>query len=186
MCVAPDAAECAPFLGHPFFGATSRISESPKFAIARAAMPIFSASCGSTRMMTGWYVTVLLNLRAALGTRVFVLPKAPGQARASYEPRPRHPWSLRPSALLLRGGLRRRLSRDGVISAHSLDLWGRGDDGVCALRARDVVTRESAGAGRLGCNSSPRARARAAPPPLPRYDRPNAPAAAGPAPIPVQ
>src|SRR5215212_9045505 len=86
MCTAPDAAECAPFLGQPFFGATSRISERPKFAIARAAMPIFSASWGSTRMMTGWYVTVLLNLRAALDTRLFVLPKAPRRARASYEP----------------------------------------------------------------------------------------------------
>src|SRR6185312_11680032 len=51
--VAPDAASRTPFFGQPFFGATSRSSDSPKLAMARATMPMFSASCGSTRMATG-------------------------------------------------------------------------------------------------------------------------------------
>src|SRR5690606_4157151 len=42
-----------PPLGQPSRGATRRISERPKFAMARAHMPIFSASCGSTRMTMG-------------------------------------------------------------------------------------------------------------------------------------
>src|SRR5690606_32696984 len=50
---APDAAGPAAGLGHPSRGATSRISVNPKLSIARAALPIFSPSCGLTRTMTG-------------------------------------------------------------------------------------------------------------------------------------
>jgi hypothetical protein len=53
MGAAPEAAERAPFLGQPSRGATRRNSDKPKFAIARAAMPMFSASWGSTRMTMG-------------------------------------------------------------------------------------------------------------------------------------
>src|SRR5215212_4698869 len=53
MVPAPEAAERAPILGQPSRGATSRNSDSPKFAMARAAMPMFSANCGSTSMMAG-------------------------------------------------------------------------------------------------------------------------------------
>src|SRR5262249_20409034 len=40
-------------LGQPSRGATSLRSASPKFAIARAAKPIFSPSCGLTRTIAG-------------------------------------------------------------------------------------------------------------------------------------
>src|SRR5258708_25376590 len=39
--------------GQPSLGLTSRNSERPKFAITRAAAPMFSASCGAFRIMTG-------------------------------------------------------------------------------------------------------------------------------------
>ena len=50
---APAAAARALSLGQPSRGLTSRKSVSPKLAMARAAKPIFSPSCGSTRMMAG-------------------------------------------------------------------------------------------------------------------------------------
>ncbi len=40
-------------LGQPSRGLTSLSSDRPKFAMARATMPIFSPSCGSTRTMAG-------------------------------------------------------------------------------------------------------------------------------------
>ena len=54
----PEAAAVAPFfrpppVGQPSRGATRRSSDRPKLAIARAHMPMFSASCGSTRITTG-------------------------------------------------------------------------------------------------------------------------------------
>jgi len=39
--------------GQPSRGLTRRSPDSPKFAIARAAAPILSASCGSTRITHG-------------------------------------------------------------------------------------------------------------------------------------
>ena len=50
---APAAARCARRFGHASRGRTRRSRERPKFAIARAAVPMFSASCGSTRTMIG-------------------------------------------------------------------------------------------------------------------------------------
>jgi hypothetical protein len=50
---APLAEGPASGLGQPSRGATSRISVSPKFSIARAALPIFWPSCGRTRTMIG-------------------------------------------------------------------------------------------------------------------------------------
>ena len=50
---APDAAGPASGLGQPSRGLTRRSSVSPKLSIARAALPIFSPSCGRTRTMTG-------------------------------------------------------------------------------------------------------------------------------------
>src|SRR5690606_38343974 len=50
---APLAEGPASGLGQPSRGATSRISVSPKLSIARAALPIFSPSCGRTRTMMG-------------------------------------------------------------------------------------------------------------------------------------
>src|SRR5213075_1213745 len=50
---APAAARCAPTLGQPSRGLTIRSLASAKFPIARAAMPLFSPSCGSTRITIG-------------------------------------------------------------------------------------------------------------------------------------
>src|SRR5262249_61106905 len=50
---APAAAACALSLGQPSRGATSLRSVNPKLAMARAAKPIFSPSCGLTRMIAG-------------------------------------------------------------------------------------------------------------------------------------
>src|SRR4029453_16584729 len=50
---APAAAERALSFGQPSRGATRRKSVSPKLAMARAATPIFSPSCGLTRMTAG-------------------------------------------------------------------------------------------------------------------------------------
>src|SRR5665213_2329505 len=50
---APAAARCALILGQPSRGLTIRSRERAKLPIARAAMPIFSPSCGSTRITTG-------------------------------------------------------------------------------------------------------------------------------------
>ncbi len=52
-CTAPEEAARAFSLGHPSRGATSRRSVTPKFAMARAAVPIFSPSCGSTSTIAG-------------------------------------------------------------------------------------------------------------------------------------
>src|SRR5258708_10812927 len=49
---APAAARCALRFGQPSRGLTIRSRVSAKLTIARAAMPIFSPSCGSTRMIT--------------------------------------------------------------------------------------------------------------------------------------
>src|SRR3984885_3459901 len=50
---APEAARCALMLGQPSRGLTMRSRVSAKLPIARAAMPMFSPSCGSTRITTG-------------------------------------------------------------------------------------------------------------------------------------
>jgi hypothetical protein len=50
---APEAARTALGLGQPSRGATRRSSDRPQFSMARAAMPMFSPSCGRTRMITG-------------------------------------------------------------------------------------------------------------------------------------
>ena len=47
------AAARARSFGQPCTGFTSRSRVRPKLAIARAAVPTFSPSCGSTRMITG-------------------------------------------------------------------------------------------------------------------------------------
>ena len=49
----PAAIGSAAGFGQPSRGATRRRSLRPQFIIARAAAPIFSPSCGRTRMMTG-------------------------------------------------------------------------------------------------------------------------------------
>src|SRR5437879_8619693 len=53
MMSAPAAARCALTFGQPSRGLTILKRESAKLPIARAAMPIFSPSCGSTRITTG-------------------------------------------------------------------------------------------------------------------------------------
>src|ERR1700751_586299 len=50
---APLAAAIALSDGQPSRGRTSRRSSRPQFIIARAAVPMFSPSCGSTRMIAG-------------------------------------------------------------------------------------------------------------------------------------
>src|SRR3569833_395702 len=50
---APEADAQARSCGQPSLGLTSRSSDRPKLAITRAAAPIFSASCGAFRIMTG-------------------------------------------------------------------------------------------------------------------------------------
>ena len=45
-------------LGQPSRGLTRRSRDSPKFAMARAAAPMFSPSCGSTRITTGAGVSI--------------------------------------------------------------------------------------------------------------------------------
>ena len=60
-------------LGQPWRGLTSRKRDSPKFAMARAAAPMFSPSCGSTRITTG----------PGCSIQFFVLSvPAPGMVRA--------------------------------------------------------------------------------------------------------
>ena len=53
MRSAPAAIICALSFGQPCRGLTSRSRDRPKLAMARAAAPIFSPSCGSTRTTTG-------------------------------------------------------------------------------------------------------------------------------------
>src|SRR6478752_1597713 len=53
MVSAPAAAARAVSLGQPSRGLTRRNSDNPKLAIARAAKPIFSPSCGAMRMTAG-------------------------------------------------------------------------------------------------------------------------------------
>src|SRR4051812_38656166 len=53
MWSAPEAARWALTFGQPSRGLTMRSRVSPKLPIARAAMPMFSPSCGSTRITTG-------------------------------------------------------------------------------------------------------------------------------------
>src|SRR5581483_2625920 len=50
---APAAMTRAFSLGQPCTGLIRRSFESPKFAMARAVAPMFSPSCGSTRITTG-------------------------------------------------------------------------------------------------------------------------------------
>jgi hypothetical protein len=50
---APEAATRARLLGQPARGRTSRRSRSPQLSIARAAKPMFTPSCGSTRITAG-------------------------------------------------------------------------------------------------------------------------------------
>ncbi len=49
MRSAPDAILCAAGFGQAWRGLTRRSRPSPKFAMARAAAPIFSPSCGSNQ-----------------------------------------------------------------------------------------------------------------------------------------
>jgi hypothetical protein len=53
---ASAAAAVARGLGHPSRGLTIRSSLNPKFLMDRAAIPIFSPSCGSTSMKTGGFM----------------------------------------------------------------------------------------------------------------------------------
>src|SRR6476660_7323098 len=53
MASAPAAAARALSLGQPSRGAMRRSLVRPKLAMARAAKPIFSPSCGSTRITAG-------------------------------------------------------------------------------------------------------------------------------------
>ena len=53
LILAPLAAACAFLLGQPSRGFTKRKSVRPQLYMARAAVPIFSQSCGSTRMIAG-------------------------------------------------------------------------------------------------------------------------------------
>src|SRR5262249_12577531 len=66
---APVAIMRALSLGQPCRGLTSRNCDRPKFAMARAAAPIFSPSCGSTKTTIG--------PRPALQSLVLSVP-APG------------------------------------------------------------------------------------------------------------
>src|SRR6185437_1951627 len=50
---APEAARWARSLGQPSRGLTRRKVDRPQFSMARAAMPIFSPSCGLTMTITG-------------------------------------------------------------------------------------------------------------------------------------
>src|SRR5215467_1736635 len=58
MRSAPAAITRAFSFGQPCSGLTSRSRDSPKLAMARAAAPIFSPSCGSTRTMMGAGVSI--------------------------------------------------------------------------------------------------------------------------------
>jgi hypothetical protein len=53
VAAAPVAARAALLCGQRQRGRTSRRSSSPQLSMARAAAPIFSASCGRTRMIAG-------------------------------------------------------------------------------------------------------------------------------------
>src|SRR5262245_12996038 len=53
MWSAPAAARRAATLGQPSRGLTRRSRLNAKLPMARAAMPMFSPSCGSTRITTG-------------------------------------------------------------------------------------------------------------------------------------
>ena len=53
MWSAPAAARWAAMFGQPSRGLTRRSGASAKLPMARAAMPMFSPSCGSTRITTG-------------------------------------------------------------------------------------------------------------------------------------
>src|SRR6185437_5288728 len=71
--LAPLAMATARSLGQPSRGLTSLSSVSPQLNMARAAAPIFSPSCGSTRMIAGppldtrrrWSVPAMLSPPAA-------------------------------------------------------------------------------------------------------------------------
>ena len=56
---APEAAASAFGFGQPSRGLTIRSSDNPPFSMARAVNPIFSPSCGSTRITDGPPVTEL-------------------------------------------------------------------------------------------------------------------------------
>src|SRR5215813_14153579 len=58
MRSAPAAITRAFSFGQPCSGLTSRKRDSPKLAMARAAAPTFSPSCGSTRTTTGAGVSI--------------------------------------------------------------------------------------------------------------------------------
>jgi hypothetical protein len=51
--LAPDDEVSAFSFGQPSRGSTSRISCNPKLAMARAAVPMFSPSCGLTSTAMG-------------------------------------------------------------------------------------------------------------------------------------
>src|SRR4051812_2854803 len=72
-------------LGQPCTGATSRNRGRPKFAIARAAAPMFSPSCGATSTTTGAGVSI---------QRLVLSVPAPGMAALLCEERIAAPQPL--------------------------------------------------------------------------------------------
>ena len=75
MASAPDAARLAWMFGQPSRGLTMRSSDRPKLPMARAAMPIFCPSCGSTSTTIGaatFAPAVLLSVSriASISTRI--------------------------------------------------------------------------------------------------------------------
>src|SRR5437763_804255 len=98
MSSAPEAAARARGLGQPSRGLTRRSRVSPKFAMARAAVPMFSPSCGSTRTTIGPPTAggVLVLSVPAPGMSGVVLPRwrafdLQGCGRRAH--RPPHPWT---------------------------------------------------------------------------------------------
>ena len=101
-------------LGHACFGLTSRSRDRPKLAMARAAAPMFSPSCGSTRMTTG---------PAAATQRLVLSVPAPGigphrhvppaQCRLSQSPCP-NAIATRPAAAPLHAARRSPFIQPGM------------------------------------------------------------------------
>src|SRR5581483_8470154 len=59
---APEAEAQARACGQPSLGRTRRRSSRPKLPITRATAPMFSASCGSTRMTAGAFIGARLRI----------------------------------------------------------------------------------------------------------------------------
>ena len=76
---APDAARWALGFGQPSRGATRRRLDRPQFSMARAAMPMFSPSCGRTRMIVGATVEVARPLAGRPIRSLSFLPRHTGE-----------------------------------------------------------------------------------------------------------